>query len=623
MSAFAGIYNFDGALVDPELISALGSALEPWGPDGGDEICAGSVGMAYRAFHTTRESRQECQPLISGQGHILTWDGRIDNREELISLLRDLLPEQPTDADIAMVVCRKWGADGIVRIIGDFALAWIDKENRTLLLARDAIGTRPLCYHVNQDRIFWSSSMKLLLDLSGCCIEINEEYIGNYLAFYPQEPGHTPYTEIFSVKPGHVVIIKNGQMREERFWGPESIKDIRYKRDAEYEEHFRELIFEAVRSHLRYPGTVYGELSGGMDSTTVVSLVDLLIKEGKCEAERLRTTSHFSKDSQNADEGKFIRYVEDLRGEVGVHLRFEETCLRYAPPESHFESIPSIGLLHYGARKSVVREMAKDDARVVLSGQGGDQILWALPTASPELADLLYEGRYLQLHYRIKFWSNFFNIPYLQTLWRQGVMPLMPYRVRSRYQNDFKLPEWLNERHINLIKANKKSYLPELPDSSLTPGRRMRAVYVLQAIDRISAGCYEHGELLEIGYPLLHRRLIEFLLSIPFDQVMRDGEQRSIQRRALDRVLPDKVLRRKYKGSICDGYLREFRERWEAIQVLFDTPSIFDRGYIKLDTFRITLEKARHGASVNILQLLRAISLELWLQSMRFHYRIT
>jgi asparagine synthase (glutamine-hydrolysing) len=208
MSALAGIYNFNGTPADPELISALGPALDPWGPDGGGEICIGPIGMACRAFHTTSESLHEGQPLVSSQGHILTWDGRIDNREELIDLLLDLLPEQPTDADIAMAVCRKWGDDGIVKIIGDFAFAWVDKINSKLLLGRDAIGTRPLFYHVNKDRIFWSSSIKLLLDLAGCKIEINEEYVGNYLALYPQEPGQTPYVGICSVKPGHVVIIK-------------------------------------------------------------------------------------------------------------------------------------------------------------------------------------------------------------------------------------------------------------------------------------------------------------------------------------------------------------------------------------------------------------------------------
>jgi asparagine synthase (glutamine-hydrolysing) len=176
MSALAGIYNFTGIPADQKLISALGAALDPWGPDGGREACVGSVGMAYRAFHTSCESRMEIQPALSLSGHLLTWDGRLDNREEIISHLRDRLTEDRTDVALVMAAYQKWGAGFLERLIGDFALALWDSITQTLCLARDPFGTRTLYYHTNTERVFWSSTLDPILNLAGVRMEIDEEW---------------------------------------------------------------------------------------------------------------------------------------------------------------------------------------------------------------------------------------------------------------------------------------------------------------------------------------------------------------------------------------------------------------------------------------------------------------
>ncbi len=122
MSAIGGIYNFEGAPVDDEILSTLGNGLAARGPDGGSQCKSGSIAMVYRAFHTNRESRFETQPLLSSRGDILCWDGRLDNREELISILREELDGDHTDVAIVMAAYLKWGIGFLPRIIGDFAL---------------------------------------------------------------------------------------------------------------------------------------------------------------------------------------------------------------------------------------------------------------------------------------------------------------------------------------------------------------------------------------------------------------------------------------------------------------------------------------------------------------------
>src|SRR5260370_26949278 len=109
MSALGGIYNFDDGPVEAETLAAVGQGLVLRGPDGGGHFKSGPVAMVYRAFHNNKESRLEIQPLVSSSGHILCWDGRLDNRDELISTLRDLLYAEYTAAAIIIAAFHRWG----------------------------------------------------------------------------------------------------------------------------------------------------------------------------------------------------------------------------------------------------------------------------------------------------------------------------------------------------------------------------------------------------------------------------------------------------------------------------------------------------------------------------------
>src|SRR5689334_7007501 len=122
MSAIAGIYCLDGAPVDGQQLISLAERLRGRGPDGGSTITFTSIGMVYRAFHTNGESRLEKQPLVSRDRQVLAWDGRLDNRADLISTLIDELNGDHTDVAIVMAAYRKWPTDFLERLIADFAL---------------------------------------------------------------------------------------------------------------------------------------------------------------------------------------------------------------------------------------------------------------------------------------------------------------------------------------------------------------------------------------------------------------------------------------------------------------------------------------------------------------------
>jgi len=123
MSALAGILNLNGAPVDPRLLAEFGRRLANQGPDGGGQRQTGTIGIVFRANPADRESKLARQPLVSSAGHILAWDGRLDNRSALIAQLRDYVDHSATDVEIVMASYSKWRTDFVARLIGDFALS--------------------------------------------------------------------------------------------------------------------------------------------------------------------------------------------------------------------------------------------------------------------------------------------------------------------------------------------------------------------------------------------------------------------------------------------------------------------------------------------------------------------
>jgi asparagine synthase (glutamine-hydrolysing) len=628
MSALAGIYNFTGIPADQKLISALGAALDPWGPDGGREAYMGSVGMAYRAFHTNCESRMEIQPAISSSGHLLTWDGRLDNREELISLLRDILTEDRTDAALVMRAYQKWGGEFLERLIGDFALALWDSVTQILYLARDPFGTRTLYYHTNKERIFWSSTLDPILNLAGVRVEIDEEYIADYLAHNIPDSARTNYKDIYPVKPGHVIIIQNRYLRMHRHWGPDVSSSIQYQNDEEYEAHFRQEFKDAVRRRLRTTGTVFAGLSGGLDSSSIVCMADRIMIDGEAEASGFETYTLLTRGTENADEGKYARYVNSYRGERCHYIHTDESTMKFKAPEEYFQATVSTGLCNQGVADSLLEILHSLDARVTLSGLGGDQVLWSENDPAPILSNLLCQGKFLQLHRELQKWGRELRRPYLKVLLREALLPLLPINVRARYESKVKPPECLSQDYIKRLRIRERSPLPDDPFGFRLPGDRIRIRKLMYIISYVASGDYRHIapgpyqrlQNIEISYPFLHRPLVEFLLAIPFEQLLRMGETRSIQRRALKGIVPSKVLARRLKGSVHEASYLAFIREWKLIKPLFDDARVCARGYVDAAALQSALTLARHGSVAHIIHLSMIISLEIWLRSLEFRY---
>ena len=617
MSALGGIYNFNDKPVDERVLIALGTELESHGPDGGDAVTSGSIGLVYRAFHTNRESRLERQPLISTGRHILCWDGRLDNRSELISLLAAELNHDRTDAAIVMAAYLKWGASCLVRFIGDFALALWDPESRTLLLARDAVGPRPLYYHANNDRIVWSSELMPLLKLYGVDLEINDEYVAGFLA-RGMEVDITPYKDIYAVTPGHAVVIKDGRVEARRFWRLSPNAKIRYKSDEEYEEHFAQLFREAVRCRLRVDGPVWASLSGGLDSSSIVCMADEILAMESIQASRLETVSYVYDESRTCDERKFIQCVEEQRGVAGHHLRDEDHPTLAAFPDESQLSFPDFLDCFVNRQRALCSGMKADGARVLLTGHGGDELLCSYANPAPLLGDLLVEHRWRDLHRALNDWGKALKRPYVDLLWRDGLRPLLPPRLQllCGVKPNFRLPPWYEKEFVERMNMRER-YLGGVNQLDFgLPSARDQALGFQSVMKVIARSSYRARGGIESSHPFLHRPLVEFLQAIPFEQRVRPGETRSLMRRSLKGLMPERVLNRKSKTGPTEALFRAIMRNWPRLRPMFDEPFVSARGYMNARELHTALERVRHGCETKAFPILQTISLEFWLRAL-------
>src|SRR5712692_6710455 len=421
MSVQAGIWNFDGRPVDPKQIEDISEFLKQQGPDGESRYVNGSVVLLYRPFHTTAESRREKQPYFSHRGFILTWDGRLDNRQSLIADLRSDLEANPTDVAIVAAAFDRWETDCFRRLIGDWAVSIWKPEQRELLFAADYMAIRHIFYYLKKDQILWSTDLSSMVLLSNDKFHIDDNYIAGYLAHNP-DAHLTPYLEIREVPPGQFVRVRDGRAVTERFWRFSSTSRIRYKTDTEYETHFRHVFRQSVQRRLRSDSPILAELSGGLDSSSIVCMADdILAKEG-AETPRLNTLSYYDKTEPNGDDWTYFQKVEATRGRVGIHI----DCSRLGTSPAlractEFSALP--GALGFGQALGTERADAVRGGgyRAVLSGLGGDEFMGGVPDPRAQLADLIVQFKFVSLAQQLTAWSLVKRRPCIQLLCQSAI----------------------------------------------------------------------------------------------------------------------------------------------------------------------------------------------------------
>jgi asparagine synthase (glutamine-hydrolysing) len=615
MSVQAGIWNFDGKPVDQELLADISESLKQQGPDGESLYVDGSVALLHRPFHTTAESRREKQPYFSHRGFILTWDGRLDNRDELIPELRGELEAHSTDVAIIAAAFDRWETDCFRRIVGDWAVSIWKPDQHELLFAADYMAIRHIFYYLKKDRILWSTDLGSLVLLSNDKFRIDDDYIAGYLAHNP-DAHLTPYLEIREVPPGQFVRVRDGRALVERFWRFSPKSRIRYKTDAEYEEHFRHVFRQSVRRRLHSDSPILAELSGGLDSSSIVCMADdILAKEG-AETPRLDTLSYYDKTEPNGDDCIHFPKIEQKRGRAGIHI--DASRLGTSPASLEFTDFcPLPGALGFGQKLDTERADAVRGGgyRAVLSGIGGDEFTGGVPDPRAHLADLIVQFKFVRLTRQLMAWSLVKRRPWIHLLW-QSAIDVLPSSLGQYFAKEAKIEPWIRTDFAKRTRlAIRQSDVDEHFGLWL-PTRRCYVAGVLVMANNLAKLTAPVQSFEETRYPFLDQTLIEFLLSIPADQLLRPGERRSLMRRSLAGIVPQEILSRRTKQLGVRTPMLILAKYWNELQSIYQTSLSSRLGYVHEAQLLKTICDARDGKSVSLVRVLWTISLEYWLRDL-------
>jgi asparagine synthase (glutamine-hydrolysing) len=379
MSIIFGAVTAAGQSIDMLDLSRLAQATQRYAPDGTFFYAQGNMGMGFQPYHTHQRSSLEALPLVDTNGNVLSFDGRLDNYAELCDLL-DLRGAEFTDSSIVLKAYERWGEDCFSRLIGEWALAlWADSE-RALYLARDHAGTRSLYFERSNGRVLWSTYLETFFT-DGRTSDLDEDFAALYLACQPTRE-LTPYSAIRSVPPAHYLRFRGDAVVSNAHW-QWIVKDaIAYGSNVQYDEHFLQLFRQSVQRRTVPGASILAQLSGGMDSTSIVCMSDLIRCSQNPPMELLQTVSFYDNSEPDWDEFPFFSAVEKARGKTGLHLNASYSDRTIRP--RHLVESPQLwpGLDNSGSDldarfHTVIRE---GNFRCILSGLGGDEVLGGVPT---------------------------------------------------------------------------------------------------------------------------------------------------------------------------------------------------------------------------------------------------
>jgi asparagine synthase (glutamine-hydrolysing) len=569
--------------------------------------------MLYHAFHTTRESRLETQPHITKSGAVVTWDGRLDNRAELVGKLGNGLSMDATDVAIVAGAYEKWGTECFAQLIGDWALSIWDPRDRALILAKDPFGTRHLFYTLERDSITWSTLLDPLVLFSGRPVKVDEEYVAGWLVFSPAT--HlTPYVGIHAVSPAFSVVVRNDKASIRKYWDFDPDNRVRYRTDAEYEEHFRKAFAASVQRRLRSDAPILSELSGGMDSTSIVCVADTLIAGGGAEAPRLDTISYYNDSEPNWNERPYFVEVENKRGRTGCHINVSSQNISSLGLESsHFAAIPG----SYSPPSEFTDQfafcMTSQGNRVLLSGIGGDEVTGGVPTPTPELADLLVRAQVGALAHQLKVWALDKRKPWFH-LFLETTREFLP-RILVGLPKYQRPAPWLNTHFVKQHRSALAGYEPRLNVFGSLPSLQMN-LDTLNGLRGQLGSCCASASLYEKRYPYLDRDLLEFLYAIPREQLVRPGQRRSLMRRALKGIVPDVILQRRRKAFVSRAPLAALKQDWGDVVQMSHNMLSEKIGIVDSAKFLKGIQDASAGREIPLTGLLRTLVLESWLRGL-------
>jgi asparagine synthase (glutamine-hydrolysing) len=584
MSGLAGLWNLDGQPADRKILESIAAAIAHRGRDHFGIWSQGPAGLACQLLRVTPESAGECQPAIDGPGHVLVFDGRLDNREELLATMTatGLTPASP-DSSLVLAAWREWGDGFLRRLQGDFALALFDGRRQALLLARDPVGCRPLYYWSGDRTLVFASEIKAIVAHPDVQTKPNEDLLADFFLLerlpYDDE-GATFFDGIQAIRPGHWLRVSPGQRTSGAFWDFDPMRQTRYRSYAGYAEELRALLIQAVKRRMRSRHPVAVATSGGLDSSIVLCIADDLRRSGAVEVSLL-PLSYAPGDDPSTEENQFIALLESTRG-----LRVERLAmgqpggtdqLARAAWHSEWPQFDD----GWCAQEPMLAAANAAGARVLLTGLWSDQLFFVMGYLSDLVAKLAWRqaGRHLREYRR---WFPDSDAAYFRSRFRRElILNLTPDALRA----------WLHPLAAALARPRSRPLVSGAFAARIArPRTRLHrpapasahARDIYQAVRAQSRRLqFEADGKLAASYaiepvtPFLDRDVIAYLMSIPGDIQTRDGVPRALLRDAMQGIVPEAILWRRWRDEGTSSTALSLRRQ----RAWLSTPASFDAGH--------------------------------------------
>ena len=618
MSIIVGIRRSFGQRVEREELLQLASATERYAPDGTRAHASANLGMCFQAYSTHQRSRLESQPASDHLGNALVLDGRIDNYKELKNELAIDNPDA-SDSLIVLQAFERWGAECFARFTGDWALALWSSTDQVLYLARDHAGTRTLYFQNEKGILRWATHLETFL-AHGERYLLEEQFAACFLCGQPIRE-LTPYQGISAVPPGHYLVFRDRAFTKCAHWNWAEGTQIRYRSDTEYEEHFLALLQQAVERRTGPGAPIIAELSGGMDSTSIVCMSDHIRQsQGAGSSDLLDTISYFDSSEPGWNEKPYFTITETRRGKSGIHLRTSMLNRTFEPCDLSQGRYPLPGAdsATIEQEQTLINAIGDRGYRVILAGNGGDEVLGGVPTPIPELADLLHSFHLLRFFSRAMEWSISQRAPIAHNI--LGAFGFLRNLYLPQLSGEGGFPLWIDDRlrqlATEIARRNALGRTPFRGRPSQLSNERV-SFSTIEALPHRSPGILTR---FEYRYPYLDRDLLRFLTLIPREQLVRPGRRRSLMRRALATIVPTEVLERRQKAYLSKTPPVSLMNARSTLMNLFSDPITARLGLIKQVNFAQALDLVTSGRDIQDWPgVLRVVFFEIWLRSSAHH----
>ncbi len=614
MCGVAGILNLNSPQpVETNVIAQMIDQLQHRGPDGSGFFQDEWVALGHSRLSII-DLKGGQQPIHNEDSSVwVVFNGEIFNYIELTESLVKLGHRFYTKSDTEVIVhlYEEYGLDFVNHLNGQFAIALWDKSRKRLLLVRDRPGIHPLFYSINGNRLFFGSEIKAILTGKGEPPELNKSALDELMTFWAPVGSSTVFKDIESVEPGQMIIVENGHLSKQNYWEWHFPTDNQYLRgsEAQLAEQLRDLLIDATRIRLRSDVPVGAYLSGGLDSSALVSMI-----KNYTDAS-LRTFSIAFED-EGLDESPYqktmIDHVESDHSRIvcrktDIAAQFERTIMHTESPILRTAPVP-MGIL-----SSLVKNQ---DYKVVLTGEGSDEVLGGY--------DLFKETKIRQ------FWaknphSNFRPLalkrlyPYLDMGQGRGQAYIQNFFGTALDKPDLSifshLPRWeTTARCKDFFSEGMKAVLNRDVMESMQhtlPSNHSQWQYFNRA-QYIEAKSLMAGYLLssqgdrmlmmnsvEGRFPFLDHRVIEFANQLDPRLKMKVLNEKYLLKKSMDKLVPESIINR-YKQPYRAPDIPSFFEGGaiDYVQDLMSEDSIRATGYFDSKRVAMLMKKIARGLAI-------------------------